>query len=387
VRRLLLISNANAHTVTPYTREVIANALAAGNRLQLVETKRQGHATHVARGAAHEGVDLVVVLGGDGTMNEVINGLAGSDVAMAVLPGGGANVFARSMGMPTDPVDATAVLLQKIDQEPLRMPLGRINGRYFAANFGVGLDAAIVHAVERRQFAKRIAGDAFFVWTAVRVFLFHTDRRHPMLRVSWGDEPRAGRDDLFLTIGQNLQPYTFMGSRPMNLCPEVSLDGGLDFVGLDKLRTSTVLRVALQTFGSGGHMKNKHLIYGHDQRRIRIERPSHRPALLLTVLPIWRLGAGVPGAGTPRAVIFITEPDAPLPIDRLAIAEAFRLTRRESEIAALLADGLDLETIAARLGAGRGTVRDHLKHLFQKTGARSQVALVALLRGFVDRTQ
>jgi DNA-binding CsgD family transcriptional regulator len=121
--------------------------------------------------------------------------------------------------------------------------------------------------------------------------------------------------------------------------------------------------------------------------RIRIERPSHRPALLLTVLPIWRLGAGVPGAGTPRAVIFITEPDAPLPIDRLAIAEAFRLTRRESEIAALLADGLDLETIAARLGAGRGTVRDHLKHLFQKTGARSQVALVALLRGFVDRTQ
>jgi PAS domain-containing protein len=90
-------------------------------------------------------------------------------------------------------------------------------------------------------------------------------------------------------------------------------------------------------------------------KRIRIERPSHRPALLLTVLPIWRLGAGVPGAGTPRAVIFITEPDAPLPIDRLAIAEAFRLTRRESEIAALLADGLDLEAIAARLGAGRGT--------------------------------
>jgi DNA-binding CsgD family transcriptional regulator/PAS domain-containing protein len=120
-------------------------------------------------------------------------------------------------------------------------------------------------------------------------------------------------------------------------------------------------------------------------RRVRIERPSHRPALLLTVLPIWRLGAVVPGAGAPRAVIFITEPDAPLPIDRRAIAEAFRLTGRESEIAALLSDGLDLETIAARLGAGRGTVRDHLKHLFQKTGARSQVALVALLRGFVDR--
>jgi DNA-binding CsgD family transcriptional regulator len=120
-------------------------------------------------------------------------------------------------------------------------------------------------------------------------------------------------------------------------------------------------------------------------RRIRLDRPSRRLPLLLTVLPIWRLGAVVPGAGAPRVAIFITEPDAPPPIDRLVFAETFQLTRRESEVAVLLADGLDLATIASRLGTTRATVRDYLKHAFEKTGARSQVALVALLRGFVDR--
>ena len=122
-------------------------------------------------------------------------------------------------------------------------------------------------------------------------------------------------------------------------------------------------------------------------QRVRIERPSHRLPLLVSVLPIWRLGAVVPGAGVPRVAIFITESDAPQPIDRLAIADTFRLTQRESEIAVLLAEGLDLEAIAARLGAGRGTVRGHLKRVFGKTGARSQSALVALLRGFVERMQ
>jgi DNA-binding CsgD family transcriptional regulator len=122
-----------------------------------------------------------------------------------------------------------------------------------------------------------------------------------------------------------------------------------------------------------------------EARRLRLERPSHRLPLLATVQPIWRLGAAVPGAGSARVAVFLTEPDAPLPIDRLAVAETFRLTQRESEIAVLLADGLDREMIASRLGIGRGTVREHLRHVFEKTGARSQAALVALLRGFVDR--
>src|SRR5438105_5506252 len=165
VRRVLLIANANAHTVTPYAYDVIGRALAAGTRLEKVETKRRGHATHVARGAADEGVDLVVVLGGDGTVNEVVNGLAASTVPMASLPGGGANIFARGLGMPNDAIEATGWLLDRLDRRPTRIPLGRIDGRWFVSNCGFGFDAAIVRSVERRLFAKRMAGDVYFVWT------------------------------------------------------------------------------------------------------------------------------------------------------------------------------------------------------------------------------
>jgi DNA-binding CsgD family transcriptional regulator len=120
------------------------------------------------------------------------------------------------------------------------------------------------------------------------------------------------------------------------------------------------------------------------RERVWLERSSHRPPLLLSLLPLAHLGASVPGARTPRIAIFITEPDAPAAVDRIALADVYRLTGRESDVAMLLADGFTLDTIAVRLGIGRGTVRSHLSRLFDKTGARSQTALVALVRGFAD---
>jgi len=120
-------------------------------------------------------------------------------------------------------------------------------------------------------------------------------------------------------------------------------------------------------------------------RRLRLERPSHRPPLVLTVLPIWRLGAAPPGGGpAARVAIFIKDLDAPLTIDRLAVAEAFQLTPRECEVAVLLADGHDLARIGAMLGIGVNTVRYHLKSSFEKTGLHGQAALAALIRGFAD---
>jgi DNA-binding CsgD family transcriptional regulator len=120
-------------------------------------------------------------------------------------------------------------------------------------------------------------------------------------------------------------------------------------------------------------------------RRLRLERPSQRPPLVLTVLPIWRLGAILPGGGpAARVAVFIKDLGAPLGVDRLAVAEAFRLTPRECEVAVLLADGHDLARIAAMLGVGLSTVRYHLKRVFEKTGMRSQAALAVLIRGFAD---
>jgi DNA-binding CsgD family transcriptional regulator len=121
---------------------------------------------------------------------------------------------------------------------------------------------------------------------------------------------------------------------------------------------------------------------GVGERRLRLLRPSRRLPLLLTLMPISRFGL----SGAARVAVFISEPDAPVALDHVALADTFRLTRRESEIAAELARGHDLGTIAARLGLGLGTVRNHLKRMFDKTGTRSQPALVALLRGFADRT-
>jgi DNA-binding CsgD family transcriptional regulator len=121
-----------------------------------------------------------------------------------------------------------------------------------------------------------------------------------------------------------------------------------------------------------------------EARRLHLVRPSRRAPLLVSVLPFWRVGVVVPGAGNARAAIFVKEPDAPVSIDRATVADAFRLTRRESEIAVMLADGRDLNAIAAALGLGIGTVRFHLKRVFEKTGTHGQGPLVALIRGFTE---
>jgi DNA-binding CsgD family transcriptional regulator len=120
---------------------------------------------------------------------------------------------------------------------------------------------------------------------------------------------------------------------------------------------------------------------GSHRRQLRLERPSRRPPLLLTLLPIWRLGLS-PGVATARVTIFIKEPDLPVLIDGAAVAEVFRLTARESEIATLLASGLDLTEIAATLAINRATAKVYLKRIFDKAGVHSQAKLVGLLRGF-----
>jgi DNA-binding CsgD family transcriptional regulator len=122
---------------------------------------------------------------------------------------------------------------------------------------------------------------------------------------------------------------------------------------------------------------------GELMRRLRLQRPSYRPPLLVTVQAIWRMEIAMPGASTPCAAVFVQEPDAPVTIDRQAVADAFSLTGRETDVALLVADGVDLPAIAGRLGLGIGTVRYHLKNVFDKTDTHSQAALVALVRGFV----
>ena len=266
--RLLLIANVRAQTVTPRKATVIERALTSDFDVDLVHTAHRGHATELARGA--DKYDLVVAMGGDGTVNEVANGLVGTDVPLAIIPGGGTNVFARSLGIPEDPIEATGLLLAHRSATPRRVTLGRADGRYFLFTCGVGLDGAIVRAVERRRALRRVMGQGRYVWTGLTSFFFRFNRRTPRVTVRWGSELEQRRDGQFLAIVQNASPYTYLGDRPIRLCPEADLDLGLDVVALDRASLIFVLRTVFRAFGRGKHTRGRHMLSLHDQPRVEV---------------------------------------------------------------------------------------------------------------------
>jgi diacylglycerol kinase family enzyme len=274
VRRALLVVNPAAFRVTPTARRAVAGALAAGYRVEEAETGGPGGASDVARRAVADGTDLLVVLGGDGTVNEVANAVAGTDQTVAVLSGGMANVFARAIGGPPDPVEGARALAASTD-EARAVPLGRIGDRWFVANAGVGFDAAVVRRVEAHQRAKRRAGDWYFVWEGLRTFSAGYDRRHPHLELTWGDGPGERRNGLFLAIAQNLDPYTFLGRRPLRLCPRAALDGGLDLVALERFSLADALPIVLRAFGRARPRERPHVLSLHDRGSLHLvaDRP------------------------------------------------------------------------------------------------------------------
>src|SRR3984957_20160151 len=166
----MLLVNASASSVPPRIRVVVAEALEAEHDVTVAATSRRGHASRLARGAVADGFDVVVVLGGDGTVNEAANGLAGSSTALGLLPGGSTHVFARTLGFTNDPANATGELLVALRspaESIRRVGLGMANGRYFLFHTGMGFDAAVVEQVERRGSLKRYAGHPLFVYATL----------------------------------------------------------------------------------------------------------------------------------------------------------------------------------------------------------------------------
>ena len=252
--KLVLLVNSQASSVTPRSRVVIGKALSADHDVSLAETSRRGHATRLAQGAAASGVDAVVVLGGDGTLNEAANGLAGTGCALAALPGGSTNVFARTVGLPNDPVEATGVLLDALARRNIRrVGLGSVNGRYFLFHTGVGFDAAVVEQVERRSGLKRYAGHPLFVYAGFDTWIRHFDRSRPRFAVHHADGSVI--DDAYLTIVLNTNPYTYLGNRPLDLAPEATLDRGLASVTLRTLAFARTMRIIASALGSGAALR------------------------------------------------------------------------------------------------------------------------------------
>jgi diacylglycerol kinase family enzyme len=261
--RLLLLVNTSASAVTARARVVIQKALSADHEVTVAETSRRGHGTRLAQGAAAEGVDAVVVLGGDGTLNEAANGLAGSATALGVLPGGSTNVFARTIGMSNDAVEATGELLGAMaGGPPRRIGLGSVNGRYFLFHVGLGFDAAVVEQVEKRGGLKRYAGHPLFVYAAFATWFRHYDRSRPRFAVRAAD---TVVDDGFFAIVQNTNPYTYLGNIPLNTAPAAELDTALSLVAFRTMRFGVIIGAVVSALRSGRHLRHtSRIVTGDD---------------------------------------------------------------------------------------------------------------------------
>ena len=227
-RRMLIIVNPYATTVSDRLRHLVVYALQGRFQVDAVDTEARGHATELCREAAHEGYDVVVAFGGDGTVNEAANGLIGSPgepspTPLCCLPGGSANVFGKMLGIPGDVVDATEHLLAMADDwRPRRVDVGVVNGRYFTFASGLGLDASVVERVDANPRMKARLGPYFFTWVAVTTFLRRYLLAPPRLEVD-----AAGRTLKGVTaIVQNGSPFTYFQDRPIELADGAALDSG-----------------------------------------------------------------------------------------------------------------------------------------------------------------
>jgi diacylglycerol kinase family enzyme len=278
--RVLLIVNSFASSVTARNTVVVHQELSREHDVEIVETNRRGHATRFAQDAANRGVEVVIGFGGDGTLNEVATGIAGTSAALGVLPGGSTNVFARTLGMPNDPVGAVKLLVNGLRDPAGIGPigLGKVNGRYFCFHTGVGYDAAVVRTVEERASLKRWAGHPLFIYAALKTWMVGYDRRRPHFSVSFPSPPGSERDrveDGFFTIVLNTNPYTYLGDRALDLSPAATLDRGLVAVTFRTMRATAILRSLAGALRGGGVKRTKYLDEHVDLSCVVIE--SERP--------------------------------------------------------------------------------------------------------------
>ncbi|HJQ00403.1 MAG TPA: diacylglycerol kinase family protein [Jatrophihabitans sp.] len=242
--RVLVVSNPRATMTTARQRDVLVHALAADAKLEVEETANRGHAAALACRAMRDGVDVVVALGGDGTVNEVVNGLLTDGVhpqvpALGVVPGGSTNVFARALGLPNDPIEATSVLIDAMATgRSRRIGLGLADDRYFLFTAGLGYDAAVVGEVEAHRRRGKTSTHALYVRTAVRTF-FAQNRHQPAIRLELPDGTAI--DQLYMALVNNCDPWTFLGNRPVSPTPNASFDTGLDVYARTRMGVPGVL--------------------------------------------------------------------------------------------------------------------------------------------------
>ncbi|GAA4575248.1 diacylglycerol kinase family protein [Micromonospora coerulea] len=275
--RAVLVVNPKATTTSERSRDVLVRALRSEVDLSVRYTRRRGHATDLAREAAEEGVDLVVTLGGDGTVNEVVNGLMTADPptfrtgaipaerlpALATVPGGSTNVFARALGLPREWPEGTSMILEGLRLGRSRtIGLGRADDRYFTFCAGFGVDAAVIHRVEQARRKGRVSTPALYLRSTVAQYFLGSDRRHPAISLERPGEQAEG--DLATVIIQNTAPWTYLGEREINPNPEASFDLGLDVLAMRQLRVASTARTVTQSFSRKPDPRGRQVLRLHD---------------------------------------------------------------------------------------------------------------------------
>jgi diacylglycerol kinase family enzyme len=231
---MLIIVNPVATTVSDRLRNLVVYALQGRYEVEAVATEAQNHATEIGREVRDHGYDVVVAFGGDGTLNEVANGLAGTDVPVSVLPGGSTNVVCRTLGIPNDVVDATEHLLALADDwAPRKIDLGKVDQRHFVFACGVGIDATVVERVDAHPRMKSRGGPYYYSWAGVSAFYRRYLHNAVRVRVEIGGEAAEG----ITAIVQNSDPFTYFASRPIRVCEGVAFDDGTLSVGVLKRAT------------------------------------------------------------------------------------------------------------------------------------------------------
>jgi diacylglycerol kinase family enzyme len=269
-----LIVNPNAGRLSPPVHDAVIAALRERFDLSAYSTTARGTAIGLAAEAAEQGVPLIIAFGGDGHVNEVVNGVAGTSSALGLIPGGTMNVFARALELPLDPMLAVDRLEKAARRPPRMVPLGKMDDRLFTFSAGCGFDAEAAERVERYVPVKRRMGELFFYWSAFRVLAGSYRHRNPAmeLRGKFGTVPVA------MAIACNAGPYAYLVGRPINLAPQVQLEGGLDVFALRKMRIEALPFYVWAAVMSDGVSQHPDAFYASDLDAFEVvaERPFAR---------------------------------------------------------------------------------------------------------------
>jgi diacylglycerol kinase family enzyme len=288
----LLIVNPAATTTRLELRDLITAALGGTVALEVAPTRGRGHATELAADARARGVRTVIVLGGDGTANEVIQSIAGSDVALALVPGGGANVLARALGIPVEPVAATSRLLGALRAgRRRRIGLGRADERLFAFNAGLGFDAAVVGRVEQHPARKQLLRQLAFAKSALDEWgagahaagTVHVRAHGVPTGTGTGTGSATGSatapdgGPFALALVANTSPYTYLGDRALVAHPGASFDRGLDLLTLDPLPLARLALIAAGALANGRHVRLRGVTHHRDLAGFTLHSESPLP--------------------------------------------------------------------------------------------------------------